>query len=724
MTRESLLNSTLFEFYAAAGVSDNAHTEKLIGTSSYLLRELKNPYNIEVLTSNICASPVIWSNPDVLFTSKKLLECYLVAARGVLKKSAEAKEAKNSDGGQLQAPQLHPSAWIAAVERGLGLRGGVPWKLGPDMREWKASLVIAGIAYGLSIDTRKDSSPDLDPLVQPLVDRLSLFAVELANLVITYQPEYPPVAVAACIIALAILPLQYIHVRLPIRAEFALPILEAMLGDEGLRDGQAFAPPGDALPQTDGLVNWPAGSPGFSLWKKQWNRPLLSLLSQLLWLEVEIVKHAPAAELGRFAEAIDRMLLFSEGVRAHWEHSVFAEVELTQPGRYLTPETLETSWQMLDSQLSKLSVVVVAPLKEILGRLLGYRRVCTPDLARKCLLVLHNTSFATQGRITASAFYTFALGASLDILATSPNHCNRVLQELSPPRHVPLSRMQRTQAIFFFNVAEGIGSHLPHGIDTALISAPAMFFTTRESGIYLNEKTVQTSGLELWESAHVAVLALIANTHLAPADMVEPYLNTLLSNYPSLINLSQLIVGFRTLVQVSGPPYALSASFQDLPSVLMEMMHHRALWLPKTHAEQQEQQEEAGTRAGCILAMIEALPFMPHDVLSEWLDVVYRLMMTTATTAAGQEQFFRTVDAAFSHVLSMMDPTRSIICCNWWTKGRNRIRPRAAAAAVEAQAVGVSNIAVRHGIGIGDSASVEGKDVTTGGGALPQPGKL
>ena len=721
MTRESLLNSTLFEFYAAAGISDNAHTEKVIGTSSYLLRELNNPYNIEVLTSNICAGPVIWSNPDVLFTSKKLLECYLVAAREVLKNSAEAKAAKDSDDGQLQAPRLHLHAWLTAVERGLGLQGGVPRKLGPQMGGWKASLVVAGIAYGLSIDTRKDSSPDLDPFVQPLVDRLSLFAVELANLVIAHQAEGPPVAVTACIIALAILPLQYIHIGLPIRAAFALPILEALLGNEGLRDGQAFVPTGDALPRANGLIDWPADSHGFSIWKNQWNRPLLSLISQLLWLEVEIVKHAPTAELGRFADAIDRILLFSDGVRTHWEQSVLAEVELTQPGRYLTPETLESSWKLLDSQLSKLSVVIVAPLKEILGRLLGHYRVCTPDLARKCLLVLRNTSFATQGRITASTFYTFALGASLDILATSPNHCNRVLEELSPPRHVPLSRMQRTQAIFFFHVAEGLSSHLPPGIDTALISAPAVFFTTRETGIYLNNKHVQTSGLELWESAHVAVLALIANTHLTPADIVEPYLNTLLSNYPLLINLSQLIVGFRTLVQVSSPPYLLSASCQDLPSVLMEMMHCRALRLPKTHAEQQEQQEEAGARTGCILAMIEALPFMPHDVLPEWLDAVYRLMMTTATTGSDQGQLYHMVDAAFSHALSMMDPTRSIICCNWWTTSRNRIKPRMADAVARADVAGVSYSATVHAND--KSASVEVKDVSTSG-ALPQAGRL
>ncbi|KAJ2906852.1 peroxisomal membrane protein Pex17 [Zalerion maritima] len=648
MTRESLLNSTLFEFYAAS-ISDSAQVEKLIGTSSYLLRELNNPHNIEVLTTNICASPIIWSNPDVLFTSKKLLECYLAAARRVIKYRAEERE--DADDGQPQVPRLHIDAWLTAIERGLGLKDGVPRRPGPLKLEWKASLIMAGITYGLSVDTRKDSSPDLAPLAQPLVDRLSIWAVELANVVITSPAEYPPAAVQACIIALAVLPLQYIHVGLPIRTEFALPILEAMLGRDGLRDGEVFIPPGDAFAGPGSLISWPASSPGFTAWKGQWGRPVLSLLSQLLWLEVELAKHAPWSELGRFVQAIERMVRFSEGVRRYWEQSVFKEVELTQPGRYLTPDTYENSWKLLDGQLSKLAVAIVAPLKEITGRLLAHRGYLTPDIARQCLLILNNLSFATQGRITSSAFYSFTLAAAVDVLSTSAPHCNQLLQELAPLTQFPLTRMQRVHALFFFTVAESLGSRLPHGVDTTLISQPAMFYVTQEAGAYLHAPDTQTSGIELWESAHVAILALVANTHLAPIDMVEPYLLTLIENYPSLINLTQLVVGFRTLVQVSSPPYALSASFPGLPSVLMEVVHHHALTAPVA-------------QTGYVLAMVEALPFIPHDVLPEWLDVVYHL--TGRVTDPMQS---RTLDGAFRNTLSQMDPTRSIICCDWWTTG-------------------------------------------------------
>lgn len=647
MTRESLLNSTLFEFYATS-VSDNSQVDKLIGTSSYLLKELNNPHNIEVLVCNLNASPAIWSNPDILFTSKRLLECYLVAARGVLKNKKETEE--SDDGYTIpKMPRLRLNTWLSAVERGISLHNGESLQKPISQRnEWKSSLVFAGIAYGISMDKRKDSSPYLEPEAQALVDRLSLRTVELANVVISHPAKYPPVAISACIIALAVIPLQFIHIHLPIRIEFALPILDAMLGPDGLLEGEAFIPPGDAYITPDGLINWSSDSAGFIAWKNLWNRPILSLLSQLLWLEVELAKHAPSADLDQFVEAINRLNRFSMAVCTHWERSAFADVELTQAGRFLTPDTFEGPWKLLDSQLSKLAVAVVAPLKEIIGRLLAHG-VFTPGLARICIHTLHNISFATQGRITSSSFYNFALAASVDVLSLSPESCNQVFRELAPPKTLPLPRRDRVKALFFFNVAEALGSRLPYGIQTELIAEPALFYVTRSAGIHLHNPACQSSGLELWESAHVAILSLVGNTHLSPLDMVGPYLETLLENYPVLINLNQLIVGFKTLVQVASPPYALSTSFPDLPAILMEMLHQRALLSPKA-------------LPGYLLAMVEALGFMPHGALAEWLDTTYQLL----SRVQDQNQF-RTLDAAFRNTLSKMDPTRSIICCEWWT---------------------------------------------------------
>lgn len=126
------------------------------------------------------------------------------------------------------------------------------------------------------------------------------------------------------------------------------------------------------------------------------------------------------------------------------------------------------------------------------------------------------------------------------------------------------------------------------------------------------------------------------------------------------------------------PPSPLSVSQPDLPSVLLELLHHRALNAPQTplephpaelastslrQAPHETELKPLSERATLVLTLIDSLPFLPLLELEEWLPPASSLLNTIFDSQMREECRKR-----FWQVLNEgeMDAERSQICVAWW----------------------------------------------------------
>lgn len=113
------------------------------------------------------------------------------------------------------------------------------------------------------------------------------------------------------------------------------------------------------------------------------------------------------------------------------------------------------------------------------------------------------------------------------------------------------------------------------------------------------------------------------------------YVYALFKVFPWSLSPRQFRLAYKTLLRITAPLSPLSATHSDLPGVLLELVHHLALHahttpLP-TDPTSPANAPKDGTpplseQAVLTLTLLDSLPFLPIDLLLEWLPICADLL--------------------------------------------------------------------------------------------------
>lgn len=306
-----------------------------------------------------------------------------------------------------------------------------------------------------------------------------------------------------------------------------------------------------------------------------------------------------------------------------------------------------------------------------------------PVLVTHALNILRNLYFITS-RIGAHQFsqHTFVYLTAIDVLTQYPIQADAFLKSICPATigNIPNHPLDRCHDLYFLNTAEHFTLVLSAQTnEELLVSAATPYLTAGESSHLL----------PIFEAAHSVLLAVLSSPSsaaLIAAKHLPFYVSSLFAAFPTNLSPRQFRLAFKTLLRVTAPPSPLSSSQPDLPNVLCELVHHRALSAPATPlptslhpppgpdgVEQVPPGEPPlSEQAVLALTLLDALPILPVPLLEEWLPLCADL-----TNRILDEELKRMVRRRFWEVLvgGEMDPERSTVAVAWWSTrgGRGRV---------------------------------------------------
>ncbi|KAI2642665.1 peroxin 8 [Xylaria nigripes] len=618
MPAGQLLNTVLRAYQDAP---DPSQTDKIFGMTSTVLASLNNPLNLSLVTSYFLVARSIWGQPDGLRTCLRILSVYNTAAIRV--RRTESENANLTEGQFPVTVGISAEDWARAVAKGLDNRSS----------RWQHTLVLAGILMGMQGDDGTSLSLDLRNTLEQAV-------ITAANLALEDNSQTGALGRGSVVLALTYtFPLLSGAHKALLNGDVLLPaVVDAMLGDEGFQHGEFIQAIELDIPPARN-TEWPVNSPSVKRIQELESRPLPGAMGSLSRLGAFAVEHAGDSNM--ILRIQDELFSFTAALLGMWERCALSLVDLSVESVKLSPDLLEGPWPMLWQLLKKIVFSVVAILQPIIGRGLLDRRlhnnVVAPTLAAKALHILRNLSFISS-RQGGNMFqtYVFTYLTSLDILTRYPDASTRFLVETLPPQlDVMPSPVHQALTLFYLNTAEHLTLSLPSASAESLIVAPATANVAPTSWLVSPANTPPSSlTLELFESSHAALLSVFAcpQHSMLTATIVPFYIDTLLSSFPARISARQFRLAFRTVMQVVSPPYPISNSHPELSETLLEMLRFRAQDastdplppVPDTSSPGIDEQSMAATaliseQTALILALIDALPYLPTPLMSEWL---------------------------------------------------------------------------------------------------------
>ncbi|KAI1313669.1 hypothetical protein F5Y03DRAFT_104717 [Xylaria venustula] len=619
MPADRLLNTVLRAYQDAP---NPAQTDKILGTTNSLLASLNNPLNLSLLTSHFLVARSIWQQPDGLRTCLRIIGIFNTAAIRV--RQNELDNANLPLGQPPVGSGVRAETWARAVAKGLDDKSS----------RWQHTLVLAGILMGMEGEDRRSLSWSLRSTLEQAV-------ATAANLALEDNSRTGVLGRGAVVLALTYaFPLLSGANKALLNGNALLPaVVEAMLGEEGFQHGEFIRAIEHDVAPARGL-GWLANSSSANRIQQLESRPLAQNMGPLSRLGVFAVEHAANSDI--VLRTQDDLALFTAGLLEKWEHCALSQIDLAVESVKLSPETLQGPWPMLWQLFQKIMFAVVSTLQPIVGRCLLDPHLrsdnVAPTLATKTLHILRSLSFISsrQGGSTFQV-YAFTYLTSLDILTRYPDTCTRFLQEtLPPPTTTVPPPVYQALSLFYLNTAE----HLPLSLSTplveALLIAPATANLSPTSWLISPANTPPSSlTLELFESSHAVLLSVFScPQHGAlTAPLIPFYIDTLLSAFPTRISPRQFRLAFRTVMQVTSPPFPISVTHPELSETLLEMLRFRAEGasttpLPPTpdalsssagHQQAAPNTGPLSEQTALVLALTDALPYLPVHLVNEWL---------------------------------------------------------------------------------------------------------
>ncbi|KAF7539327.1 hypothetical protein G7054_g2218 [Neopestalotiopsis clavispora] len=653
-----------------------AETNKIFATTTTLLSNLNNPLNITLLTSHLLTARSIWELPDGLRTCLRIISIYNTAAKHVIQNSE--KNATLVWGQKPEGSGLRPEAWARAVAKGADERSA----------RWKHLLVLTGILLGMESNDRRTLSSGLKSTLEQAV-------VTAANMALADGVQTQELGNSALVLALTYsFPVLSDWNKSALNCDLLLPAtLRVMTGTEGFQGGD-FLSTVSARNFAGHEAFYRTSSDSFAAVQQVASRPLVQNMGPLSRVAAFAVEHA--SDSRAVLQAQDQLLALSIDLLEQWRKCPFSAVGVSVESAVLAPELQQGPWNLLWQVLKKLMYAVVATAQPLVGRCLLDPHLendaVAPIVASKTLHVLRNLYFiSSRGGADAFQVYTFTYLTSIDVMSRYPEACIGFLQETIPPtlqaNGSPPAALDQALTLFYLNLAEHLPLSLPTPAAENLILAPA---TAQLSLAISTAESMPPNSLTmpLFEASHSAILSVMSCPQHAELTVstIPFYVDTLLQSFPTKISSRQFRLAFKTVMQIVSPPFPISATHPNLSEVLLETLHFRSMSanalplapeaaptspspMASQQPENQVQQPPLSEQSTLVLALIDALPFLPLPIVDGWLSRTAEAMNTIADAGMREVARKRFWDVLVS---GEMDVERAAIGVAWWGTGGGR----------------------------------------------------
>ncbi|KAL6702575.1 hypothetical protein ACN47E_001332 [Coniothyrium glycines] len=649
--------------------TDQQDTPRLLGTASSLLTTLGNPHNLSLLTSHLLTAPALWDRPDGVRTPLRLLSVFHSAVTTIVTHHNDLRYNK--------APKLEPGQhpvggglpldeWIKAIVAGADDRS----------QRWKHLVVLGGLLIG--IGNLEEQGMDLywASAMRRRVEAALVHATNLALVEVRERSEADGLGGQTITLVLnhcfgCIADLQ----RANIDYDLLLPVLiaTAYFSNEGFQSAYFLGGLDlDVRTTQSGKLDWSPHSSSYRQVEAIMNRPLVSSMGPLSRLIAHSVENAKSSWI--IQTMMDDLASFARALTTQWRQIKFSDMDSLDDEAHLEEDALRITtpklWNLLKAALFATTIV----LRGVLSRTLGDRTLAgdatAPVLASQALQTLRHMYFITI-RLGPASFsqHTFVYLTAIDILSAYPNHADKFLKSIAPQQlgQIPRHPLDRTLDLYFLNTAEHFTLVLSQATNEDLLVASAVPYLAAGENRHM---------LPIFEAAHSVMLAVLSAPQSAQttAKHLPFYIDALFTVFPDNLSPRQFRLAFKTLMRVTAPPSALSATHPDLPATLLELVYYRALnaptdVLPLDTVALALQGSDApppalSEQAVLALTLIDSLPFLSIPLLEEWLPLCADLL-----NRLHDDSMRETVKARFWEVLVSggMDAERSGVAVNWWT---------------------------------------------------------
>ncbi|KAI9826352.1 MAG: hypothetical protein M1832_000269 [Thelocarpon impressellum] len=644
-------------------------TSRLPATAASLLTTLSNPLNLTLLTSQILVAPAFWNRPDGLRTCIRVFGTFHSASVAILRNGeASAPHAQQGMGGGMEK-----EAWVKAVVQGADEKSP----------RWRHLLVIGGVLLGFEGEGR-------DALPHGLRNVLESALITAANLAL--DEVHGRGSLDAHCIALVLnltFPLLSETARGTINYDALLPVLmdSVFFSNEGFQSGYFLAAiDADIVQQAGKKFTWPAKSTTFVQLQNMSTRPLFTAMGPL----ARLISHSigQARDPAAVHHAVDELGLFARTIGTQWRRNKLSEVDVSEEPMFLQTDALRTTipvlWQVLKTALFSTVTVLRGAVERILADRALANDHTAPGLATVILTTLRDLYFISS-RLGANAFSatTFVSLAAIDILSCYPDHTEQFLKDIRPTQlgRIPKHPLDRCLDLNFLNTAEHVTLMISPQVSEELLIPAATPYLSSGGNPNL---------LEIFEAAHSVMLAVLSAPQNAELTgrLAPFYVEALFRAFPQNLSPRQFRLAFKTLIRICSPPSPLSDSHPDIPSILLELVHHRALHAPTSPLRRPQPQplptpppppssipagphapREVALSEQAVLTMtlLDSLPFLAIPTLEEWLPLAAELINSIedpSMRAACRERFWEVLSSG------EMDVDRAAVAVAWWgTRG-------------------------------------------------------
>lgn len=186
-----------------------------------------------------------------------------------------------------------------------------------------------------------------------------------------------------------------------------------------------------------------------------------------------------------------------------------------------------------------------------------------------------------------------------------------------------------------------------------------------------------THSRSLMEAAHSVIIATFIpkNSHIIASTSIN-YLHTVLSQFPQLLSPTQLRIAIETIARAVSPP---SEAYQLNKDNLRELLHTLYITClntrpglpipsPKVINKQgssEDNNQPTSIRSAIICAMISTLPYLPVQILQNWLNNIWELIEKSDPVE------FNFCELKLWEMISEgFDMQRGNVGITWWYNGR------------------------------------------------------
>ncbi|EAW06340.1 putative peroxisomal membrane protein Pex17 [Aspergillus clavatus NRRL 1] len=629
----------------------------LLPTATSLLTLLGNPLNLTLLASQLLSAPAIWEQPVDLQACRKVLSVFNTAAIAIAQNEASEEPRVPF----AQAKKLEREEWVKAIANGADEKSP----------RWRHLLLLGGSLLGFEGQNRQG----LPRSIRTKLESALVTAAQLSLDELVSQSNIE----AQCITMVLNHTFELLsdYERSKLNYDRLLPVLvqTTYLSTEGLEGGYFLGTIDKDIVEAPGKrFQWLPQSDTFGRVTAISSGPLISALGPLSRLIAHSIENVCDQTL--VSQSVDQIAHFARTLMVQWRQNKLSEVDAAEEAEFLDPESLKSTipslWKLLRNCLY--SVVIV--LRSVFGRVLNDHVLAAnriaPYLSMQALHILRNLYFvSTRIGPNSSSQHLFVTLTAVDILAQYPHLAENFLRSVKPSElgQIPQHPIERCLDLYFLNVAELFTPILSPECSEELLVSSTLPYLAAGGNNHL---------LEIFEAAHsvaLAVFAIPANAAIA-AKHLPFYIDNLFAVFPDNLSVRQFRLAFKTVIQVTAPPSLVANSQPLLPSILLEVLHERALqasdqMLPPSAlggtGADMGQSPPLSEQAALTLALIDGLSFLRVEDLEEWLPLTANLIHAMKDPAMRQVCIERFWEALSS---GEMDVERAYHCVTWWsTKG-------------------------------------------------------